>query len=196
MVVVTDIVDQAVILPLVAMIALMLALQGWRRGAIAWLAATAGTFGLVLILKLILIGCGDAMQISWLRSPSGHTASAALISGGLVARFIFSAPLTLMVATVAAIVMGYTRVALDFHSFWETVTGGVIGIAGAVALARLAGPPPPARIRPLIVVVALVILAFHGRRLPAEMTIQQTSPLIRVLLPWCEPSAMTPIRPS
>ena len=35
----TDFADQAVVLPLVLVLALVLAAQGWRRGAAAWLVA-------------------------------------------------------------------------------------------------------------------------------------------------------------
>jgi hypothetical protein len=37
-------------LPLAAGIALLLALSGWRRGALAWTAAIGGTLALILLL--------------------------------------------------------------------------------------------------------------------------------------------------
>lgn len=49
---VTDFGDQGVLLPLAAGIALLLALSGWRRGALAWTAAIGGTLALILLLKL------------------------------------------------------------------------------------------------------------------------------------------------
>jgi len=184
---VTDLADQAVVLPLIGVIALALAIQGWTRGAMCWLAATAATFGLMLILKLVFLGCGGSLGFTRIQSPSGHAASAALVVGGLAARFIPSIPLTLIAATCGAVTVGYTRVALGFHSIDETVLGGMIGVAGAVALCRMAGPPPPGRFLPLAIMMIAVLVAFHGRRLPAEPTIRHASSFIHVLLPWCAP---------
>jgi hypothetical protein len=67
---VTDFADQAVVLPVVAAIGIVLLAQGWRRGAAAWVGATAGTFGIMLLLKLVFIAC----PMSDLRTPSGHVA--------------------------------------------------------------------------------------------------------------------------
>ena len=55
---VTNFADQAVILPLAVGIALVFALSGWRRGALAWTAAIGGTLALVLFLKLRFFVCG------------------------------------------------------------------------------------------------------------------------------------------
>ena len=79
----TDFADQAVVLPLIVVVALVLAGLGWRRGAVAWLAAVGVTFGAVLTLKLVLFTCGPALHLATLRSPSGHTAAAAIIAGGI-----------------------------------------------------------------------------------------------------------------
>lgn len=196
MVFLTDLSDQAVVLPLIAVIVASLAIQGWSRGAAAWLAATAATFGLTLILKLIFLGCGGFLGITSIHSPSGHTASAALICGGMLARFIPSVPLTLVAATLGAVVIGYTRVVLGFHSVDETALGGAIGIAGAAALCVMAGPPPRMRTLPLGLVIIAAVVALHGKRLPAEPAIREASSLIRLLLPWCQPATPDPGRPS
>jgi membrane-associated phospholipid phosphatase len=192
----TDLADQAIVLPLIAVIVASLFIQGWWRGAAAWLAVTAATFGLTLALKLIFLGCGGSLGITRIHSPSGHAASAALICGGILARFVSSVPLTLVAATVGAVVIGYTRVVLGFHSLGETVLGGVIGIGGAAALCLIAGPPPRMRTLPLALVIIAVLAALHGKRLPAEPAIREASGLIRLLLPWCQPAAPNPGRPS
>ena len=58
MIFLTDFFDQAVVLPVVAAVAAVLALLGWWRGAIGWLLAVGVTFGAVLILKLGFLACG------------------------------------------------------------------------------------------------------------------------------------------
>ena len=79
----TDFADEAVVLPLIAVVALMLGLLGWRRGALAWLGAVGLSFTSVLALKLVFATCGPALGLPALRSPSGHTAAAAVVAGGI-----------------------------------------------------------------------------------------------------------------
>lgn len=184
----TDFADQAVVLPLIVAIAAMLGLQGRWRGAIAWLVATGGAFGLMLALKLIFLGCGGTLGLTRIASPSGHAASAALVCGGLVACFIGSVPRVLIGALIGAVVIGATRVGLGVHTLEEVIIGGLVGSAGAMALARVAGEPPRPRIWPLALVMLVIVGALHGNRLPAENTIRHVSSLIRLILPWCEPA--------
>ena len=55
---VTGFADQAVILPLSVCVVFGFALSGWRRGALGWATAVAGTLAVMLVLKLALIPCG------------------------------------------------------------------------------------------------------------------------------------------
>src|ERR1043166_4884615 len=83
MIFLTDFADQAVVLPVVLVVALLLAATGWWRGAVVWLGVVGGTFGVVLFLKLVFMSC-QPVFIPWeLRSPSGHTAAAAVVAGGV-----------------------------------------------------------------------------------------------------------------
>ena len=184
----TDLADQAVVLPLILAIAATLGAQGWRRGAAAWLAATCATFGTMLILKLVFLGCGGTLGMTRVTSPSGHAASAALLCGGIAARFIASLPATLIAALAGAIVIGATRVGLGVHTQEEVIIGGLVGVAGAAALLRIAGQPPRLRAWPLALVILCVVAALHGTRLPAEVTIRSVSAWIQMILPWCEPA--------
>lgn len=181
----SDFADQAVILPLIVGIAGLLAVQGWPRGAGAWLAATAVTFGLVLVLKLVFLGCGALLPRTGISSPSGHTASAALLCGGLAARFVHSWIWVAVTALLGAAVIGFTRVALGVHTTEEVILAGLVGIGGAVVLHVLAGPPPVARVLPLAIVIGAVLLAMHGTRLPAEGAIRQTASVLQRFVPWC-----------
>ena len=82
---VTDFGDQAVVVPLAVGIALIFALSGWRRGALAWTAAIGGTLSLILFLKLRFFACDHLLTEARPGNPSGHTAAAAAVYGGLLA---------------------------------------------------------------------------------------------------------------
>jgi membrane-associated phospholipid phosphatase len=167
----TDFADEAVILPLAVAVGLVLLLLGWRRGAFAWLAALGVTFGTMLSLKLAMIPCGPPP----LHTPSGHTAAAAVVCGGLAlilgrGRYAGAVPLA---AAAAALVVGLSRLVLGLHTAPEVIVGGTVGIAGAMLLDRVAGRPPlDLNLRWIIGTVVAVLVLFHGLRLPAEAAIR------------------------
>jgi membrane-associated phospholipid phosphatase len=172
----TDFADQAVILPIVLAVAAVLAAQGWRRGAVAWLAAIAGTFATMLALKLAFLACTPVFGPADMRSPSGHVAAATVVAGGLAALLLRGRASVLPIATLAGAVIGVSRVALGMHSVPEVALGALVGLVGAAALAWLAGPPPPRlRMARLVGAVALVAVLFHGLHLPAEAAIRHTA---------------------
>jgi membrane-associated phospholipid phosphatase len=172
----TDFADQAVILPMVLAVSGVLAAQGWRRGAVAWLAAIAGTSVTMLALKLAFLACSPVFGPADMRSPSGHVAAAAVVAGGLAALLLRGRASVLPVAALAGVVIGVSRVALGMHSVPEVVLGALVGLAGAAALAWLAGPPPPGlRLARLVGVVVLVAALCHGLHLPAEAAIRHTA---------------------
>lgn len=185
---VTDLADQAVVLPLILMIAATLTVQGWPRGGLAWIGATIACFGTMLALKLVFMGCGETIGIETISSPSGHAASAALICGGLVACFTSSTPFAVLAAIAGSSVIGYTRIVLGAHTIEETVLGAMVGTGGAALLSLLAGIPPVVRVLPIIVVIVAVMAGFHGTRLPAEPAIRQASAIVRMIAPWCVPA--------
>ena len=174
---VTDLGDQAVILPLVLAIGLVVLMAGWWRGAAAWFAVVPATLGVVLISKLSTMACQNLMPPVGLLSPSGHTASAAVVYGGVLALVLGGArfrPLVPLACGLAvAVVVGFTRVALDVHTLADVIAGGAIGTLGAVALAWLAGPRPALRRGWIGVAAAMlaVVVVFHGRHVYAEMHI-------------------------
>ena len=181
----TDFGDQAVVLPLVLAIAVVLGLQGWRRGALVWLAAIGGTFGVMLVLKLFLLGCSAVFGPFALRSPSGHVAAVSVVCGGLLALYGRGWRIVAIVVLAAAVAIGLTRVGLHLHSWPEVVLGGGIGMAGALAVSRYAGPRPPLRARPLILTAVFVLAAFHGRHLEAEIAIRRAADGMGILPAWC-----------
>jgi hypothetical protein len=180
----TDFADQAVILPVLVAVTLTLALFGWRRGAAAWVVVGGGTLAVVLVLKLAFIACGRLIPEFHLHTPSGHTAAAAMVLGGLVGlsnRVRDRAGLALLTALSAAAISGFTRLALGEHTLPEVIVGGIVGSFGAWMLVSLAGPAPDGlRTRKLLAVLMVIVVLFHGFHLPAEARIHRAGVLLRI----------------
>jgi membrane-associated phospholipid phosphatase len=181
----TDFADQAVIIPIVLAVAVALAVQGWRRGALVWLLIVAGTFFATLTFKLMFLTCSSLFGPIDVHSPSGHVAAATVVSGGLAALLTRRRASILPVAVLAAIVIGVSRLVLGAHSLPEVVVGALIGLAGAGALLCLAGPPPRLQIAPLFAVIVVVAALFHGLHLPAEAAIRHTAFRAAQYIPAC-----------
>lgn len=178
---ITDFGDQAVILPLAAAIALIFLVSGWRRGAVAWTVAIGATLGLMLLLKLVFLACGHLIPGAGIVSPSGHTAAAAVVYGGLAGIAMRSVTnnkywlitCTLAVAILFAVVLGLSRLKLGVHSPAEVLAGGMIGVGGAVSSTALAGAPSPKlRLWQVMAVGLVILILLHGTHLPAEDTIK------------------------
>ncbi len=169
-------------LPIALAVSVALVLIGWRRGVYAWLAGVLGTLGMMLLLKLLFGACGALIPAAHIHSPSGHTAAAAVMYGGICALLGASFGLTLAIASGAACVFAASRVMLGFHSLPETLVGGLVGLCGAALIAYLAGPPPPVRRRKTRVLSALLVAAvlFHGAHVHAETSIKRFARLLEV----------------
>jgi membrane-associated phospholipid phosphatase len=182
----TDFADQAVVLPLVFAVAVVLAFQRWRRGAAGWFVAIGGTLAAMLVLKLVFHGCVAIFGQADLHSPSGHVAAATVVCGGLAAIYGGGRRAVLSIAILTAVTIGITRIALLQHSWPEVMLGAAIGVAGAMAVARLAGPPPSLRLRPMVLTAAVILALFHGRHLEAERVIQRAATLSGWFPAWCQ----------
>lgn len=181
----TDFADQAVIIPLVLAVAVALAVQGWRRGALVWLLVVAGTFLATLIAKLTFLACSPLFGPIDIHSPSGHVAASTVVAGGLAAMLTQRRTSILPAAVIAAIVIGISRLVLGMHSLPEVIVGAAIGLTGAAALLRFAGPTPRLRVTPLVGVVVVVAMVFHGLHLPAEAAIRHTAFRFAQFIPAC-----------
>jgi membrane-associated phospholipid phosphatase len=181
----TDFADLAVILPLVFAVAIALALQGWRRGAVIWLIVVAGTFGTMLALKLIFLSCSPVFDPLDVHSPSGHVAAATVVTGGLAAMLSRRRRSILPAAVLAALVIGVSRLVLGVHTLPEVIVGALIGLVGAAVLLRFTSPPPRLRIAPLIAVIVVVAVLFHGLHMPAEAAIRHTAYRMTQFIPAC-----------
>ena len=184
----TDFADQAVIIPLVLATAAGLAFQGWRRGASAWLLVVTATFSAMLALKLMFLSCTPVFGGFDVHSPSGHVAAATVVAGGLAAILGRRRDIILPVALLAAVVVGISRLVLGAHSLPEVLLGAIVGLTGAVALLRFSGTPPRLNIAPLIAVIVVVAVLFHGLHLPAEAAIRHTAYTVARYVPACRPA--------
>jgi membrane-associated phospholipid phosphatase len=183
---ITNFADQAVILPLVLAVTVALAAQGWRRGAMIWLAVIFATFTVVLLLKLVCLPCAPVDGLAQLRSPSGHVTAATVVAGGLAGLLTRRRISILPVAVLAAVAIGTSRLALGMHSMPEVAIGAGVGLAGAAALTALAGPPATLKPGKLLALVVLVVAMFHGLHLPAEAAIRHAAFRAAHVLKVCE----------
>ena len=175
---VSDFADQAVMLPLATVVVAALALMGWWRGAAAWLLAVGGTLTMMLIVKVGLVGLSEDYGSEYMISPSGHVASACVVYGGMAMLLFRDRVPTFLLAVVpisAAVIVGYSRVALMAHSVDEVVAGAIVGCIGLVVLTVVAGPRPRLTTWPLMVTSACTVLALHGLHLPAEEAIRMAA---------------------
>lgn len=175
----TDFADQAVLLPVAAGVAIVLVLLGWRRGALAWTVGVCGTLAVMLGLKMLFTICGPAVPELNIRTPSGHTAAAAVIYGGLAALLGLRPAMAVMLSVGIAVLFGASRLALGAHTVPEAVVGGLVGCAGVAVIACLAGPKPPGlRHAPLLAAPLLLLVLLHGVHLHAEPTIGRLAHLL------------------
>ena len=164
----TDLADLAVLLPLCLCVAAWLWAGLWPRGAWLWLAGMAAVLALMLAAKLALLGC--ARPGAALASPSGHTAAATYVYGGMAALAwrLRLAPAVALGAALAAL-FGLSRIAVHAHSLAEITVGGAVGLMVLLAMLWAAGLVPgglrPMRL--LFCAVPLVAL-LHGARLNME----------------------------
>jgi membrane-associated phospholipid phosphatase len=184
---ITDLADQAVVLPLVVAIAIALLGQGWRRGAAAWTTAVIGTFAGMLALKVTFLACSHSFGTPDIHTPSGHVAAATVVTGGLAALLLRRRASVVPVAVLAALVVGVSRLVLGAHSLPEVVLGAIVGLAGALVLPLLAGRPPPGfDMRRIAIVVAGIVVLFHGLHFPAEAHIRSTAYRVAQMLAICQ----------
>ena len=179
----TDFADQAVLLPLAIIVAACLATSGWWRGAGAWLIGVGVTLSLMLLLKLAFIACGPG---DVLRSPSGHTAAAAVVCGGLMVVLAGGRRWAVQTALVAALLIGVSRLALGVHTPLEVLVGAIVGVGGAALTALAAGPMPEFRRNRIAMAALLVVLLLHGTRMPAEAHIGGFAQRVALYLPACQ----------
>jgi membrane-associated phospholipid phosphatase len=176
----TDFADQAVVLPLALVVAGLLACFGRWRALAGWVVSTGGASAATFLLKLVFGACGAAFGLG-IESPSGHTASATAVYGGLVV--LLGAPPAAGIAAAVSIAatIGASRVTLGMHTVPEAVAGGAVGVVAVGALILLTRDARPALPRVALAATLLaVLLLFHGVHLHAEPAIRRLALLLAV----------------
>jgi membrane-associated phospholipid phosphatase len=189
---VTDFADQAVVLPVAVMALACLVISGWRRGALAWVVCIGATLGATLALKLLTMACGIP-GLAGLQSPSGHSAGATAVYGGLAGLLLRRRLPGVLVAGAAAAlvaaVVGATRVGLGMHTLADVCAGGAVGLAGACSMRAWAGTRPAVLpVGRMASAVLAAMLLFHGQRLDAEPRLRWAAARIWPLS-LCRPDA-------
>jgi membrane-associated phospholipid phosphatase len=175
----TDFADLAVAAPLALCVAAWLALSGWPRGTLLWLTAFMALMLTMLALKLAVLGCAPAD--SPLASPSGHTASATFVYGGIAILALRPRlPAAALIGLALAALFGASRVALHVHTLADVIAGGAAGIAALLVFVRVAPPPPTIRPRRMLVLCLAAALVLHGLRLNMEPRLRGAAHF----LPW------------
>ncbi len=173
---ISDFADQAIVLPTVTLIGVWLLLAENRRTVLVWVASCAVVLGGMFLLKLVLPCATGAYG---LRSPSGHTASAILMSGAVL--LLVARPdrgrRSWIVATALAIgvLVAVTRLTLGAHTLPEVIVGAVVGTAGVLVFSTAELTPPRVPSLYMVAGFAVVTLLLHGTRLPAERWIDELS---------------------
>lgn len=172
---VSDFADQAVMLPLVAVVFAGLGVIGWWRGMVAWLLAVGGTFAVILVMKAGFYAAASEYGDLYRISPSGHVAAACVVYGGLAILLLQGLAPRVVIAAVpviAGLVIGITRLSLGMHTPLEVCIGGVFGLTGAAVLAATCGGRPRFVAWPLTMAGCVTVLALHGLHFQAEEAIQ------------------------
>lgn len=180
---ITNFADQAVILPLTAVVAVVLFLK-WRWGSYIWCLCVATTLLLTVALKLALYILVSFLPFSiGMRSPSSHVAMGAIVYGIIISLIIgrgyATFNITLISSTIVAIILASTRLMLEVHTKLEVIIGMIIGVIGAVTFTVLANRYPR-KISPgyLAVATMMVALIFHGFIFHGEDVIKNISIII------------------
>ena len=130
----TNFADLGLLLPLVAMIALALAIVGRQRDALAWSLSIIFTFSMMLLLKILVFVFLGTKESDGLINPSGHTAAGTVVYAGLLfligERSALRTPLTLLAGAMFGLIFGFTRLMLRFHSLADVLVGGLVGLVG------------------------------------------------------------------
>jgi len=177
---ITNLADAGTVLPAACAIPLVLLACGRRRSALAWLISAGISFATILGLKLSFWGCASPSLLAQVRSPSGHTASAAVVYGGLAPLLGGDTPVSLGWSLVVATVVGVSRVQLGMHSVAEVLVGGTIGIMGVALLKMLIGravAPAPASPK-LLMLLPLSVIALAAAQQGAHWPVERLIALV------------------
>lgn len=176
----TNLGDPGVLFPVAVVILGLLLLIGQHRTAIVWALTVGISLGIVVVLKMTFAGCVPPSLLTEIQSPSGHTASATLVYGGLVALLGTRLVFTLVASLGCATLIGASRLLLHMHTVEEAALGGGIGVLGvalfSVSLPKNAAAGSRGEMLFALPVIALSLaLALHGVHWRMEPIIRSVS---------------------
>ncbi len=174
--------------PFSLLIALWLLLRvGWRE-SLLWCCSVMGVGLLVAALKIWFSACDT--HLGDIRSPSGHTAFAAIAYGGFtviaMARSLSLRAILFRIVILAGIVLiGVSRVAVHAHTWGEVWSGLAIGLLGVTtfAIGYRADVRPPYRLAGgLLIAVGIAALLM-------PKTVFVLEPYLMQIAQWLQPNA-------
>lgn len=167
---ISDFADAAVIFPFAFGVWLLLTALGFRIVIGQWAVAVAG-----VLLSMLAIKAGwlfvAAQSGKRAMSPSGHTASACIVYGGLAWLMLRHAAIPWLAIAVPLLIIaavGASRIAVGAHDPAEVAMGAAVGLAGLALLRRAMAPGARVPGWPIMAVAVVVIPLAHGHRLPIE----------------------------
>ena len=180
---ITDIGESALLCTIVLTGTIYLLIKRCPREALALAVSFFITGGLIALLKIGFMTCGNS--IFGIRSPSGHTSLSVAVFLTCALLLVFHARGWMKVVLPAALValaaiIAFSRMTLGFHSTGEVIVGILTGIAVAAAiwffiLRPGAGRLVSSRLNIGILVLLMVVAAClaYGMKFPAEKMITE-----------------------
>ena len=177
--VISDAGDSAVLLPLALLLIAALWRYQSREAAATLIVALAACGAVMVVLKVMLIACGQAWNAGVV-SPSGHASMSTAVYGAIGIIAARQAPRWQQPAIVLASwlfvgAIAISRVVLGAHSYAEVGLGLLVGF---VALCLFAVPyfrlrKAPLNLALLVVLSVATVLILHGAHLPVEKLIHR-----------------------
>ncbi len=172
---ITDLGDLMVTVPLALGLMLLLWRAGAPRTALAMGSGLALTLGLLALLKLTFVACGEHWAAG-IRSPSGNTGMSTYVYGSyaLVLATLLGPrriPAIAIGTGLLIAAIGGSRLALHCHTPIEVLAGLLVGANALLVFAWFyKAPPNPADLRAtwMLGVLGLVLVTLHGRHAGAE----------------------------
>lgn len=174
---VTSFGDSALLLPVIAWMAIVLAMSPRRRDALRWVVAAIACGGMVALSKLAFMAWGIGPPGLDYTGFSGHTALALLTWPSLAALLVrrtANRPLAwLAIAAGVALggAVGISRLALEVHSLSEVIMGATLGVIVAAWFIHGLRPddaPPAWHLLLLATGIVILWFVFYGRVFPSQ----------------------------
>jgi membrane-associated phospholipid phosphatase len=167
---ISDFADGAEILPFVVVVWAAMTASGSGVVARRWVLVVGAVLLAILAFKAACFFVTARLGMAPI-SPSGHTASAGIVYGGLAwlgLRRAMSPLLAALVPFAIVALIGASRVAVGAHDWMEVFLGAGVALGGLLALVRLTDREARFQAWPVFMAALVVLPLMHGVRLPVE----------------------------